>query len=89
MPRSKPNASGILKDQHLYDIHVPTLFFAGTRDQLCDLDLLKGILSRLTSPYHLQVIEGGDHSFNVPKAMGMSPGEIYSRILDGILRWLG
>jgi len=77
-----------LRDQHLYQIQVPMLFFAGTRDQLCDLDLLKGILSRLAAPWHLGVIEGGDHSFNVPKAARVSPEEINGRILKGILEWL-
>jgi predicted alpha/beta-hydrolase family hydrolase len=69
-----------LRDQHLHDIRVPMLFFAGTRDQLCDLDLLKGILSRLSTPWHLEVIEGGDHSFNVLKAARVSLEEICGRI---------
>ena len=59
------------------------------RDQLCDLELLRGVLSRLTVPWDLEVIEGGDHSFNVPKSIGAAPHEIYGRILDNALAWLG
>jgi hypothetical protein len=77
-----------IRDQHLYDIKIPMLFFAGTRDPLCDLTLLKGVLSRLAAPWRLEVVDGGDHSFNVPKAMGMNPEEIHGRILGGILEWL-
>ncbi len=77
-----------LRDQHLYGIRVPMLFFTGTRDQLCDLELLNSVLSRLTAPWQLEVIEGGDHSFNVPKAARVSLEEIYGGILDGILKWL-
>jgi hypothetical protein len=29
-----------LRDAHLYGIKIPMLFFAGTRDALCDLKLL-------------------------------------------------
>lgn len=77
-----------LRDQHLYRLKIPMLFFAGTRDPLCDLDLLKGVLSRIESPWQLEVIEGGDHSFNVPKAAGVTPEEIYSEILRASLEWL-
>jgi hypothetical protein len=77
-----------LRDRHLVLLKIPMLFFAGTRDPLCDLSLLKGVLSRLTSPWQLEVIEGGDHSFNVPKATGVSPEEIYGRILHASLEWL-
>ena len=40
-------------------------FFAGTRDTLCDLALLKGVLQRVNVPWDLQVIDGGNHSFDV------------------------
>jgi uncharacterized protein len=73
----------------LYDIRIPMLFFVGTRDQLCDLELLDNVLSRLSAPWQLEVIEGGDHSFNVPKAMRTNSEETYARILDNTLQWLG
>jgi len=77
-----------LRDEPLYGIGIPMLFFAGTRDPLCDLPLLSGVLARLSAPHRIEVIEGGDHSFNVPKAMGMSPEEVYHRILERALEWM-
>ncbi len=88
-PLHAPGKKDKLRDQHLYGIKIPMQFFAGTRDQLCDLELLRGVLSRLTAPWDLEVIEGGDHSFNVPKSIGAAPHEIYGRILDNALAWLG
>lgn len=76
------------RDGHLYGIGAPMLFFAGTRDPLCDLELLRSVLMRLKAPWELEVIEGGDHSFNVPGALLTSPGEIRLRILQRILEWL-
>ena len=77
-----------LRDQHLYQIKVPMLFFAGTRDPLCDLDLLKPILKHLGTRAQWSVIEGADHSFNVPKSSGLTTSEIYERIARQSVRWL-
>jgi predicted alpha/beta-hydrolase family hydrolase len=88
-PLHAPGKKDKLRDHHLYGIKIPMRFFAGTRDQLCDLELLRGVLSRLTAPWDLEVIEGGDHSFNVPKSTGSDPQEIYGRILNEALAWLG
>jgi hypothetical protein len=88
-PLHAPGKKDKLRDQHLYGIKIPMLFFAGTRDQLCDLELLRGVLSRFTAPWDLEVIEGGDHSFKVPKSIASDPREIYGRILNKALAWLG
>jgi len=65
------------------------LFFAGTRDSLCDLTLLKGVLERVRAAWALEVVEGGDHSFHVPRAAGLSEEEIHRRILERVLGWFG
>jgi uncharacterized protein len=88
-PLHAPGKKDKLRDQHLYRIKIPMRFFAGTKDQLCDLELLRGVLSHLTAPWDLEVIEGGDHSFNVPKSIGTDPREIYGRILSKALEWMG
>ncbi len=52
-----------LRDTHLYRIKKSMLFFAGTRDPLCNMEKLNKVLSRLQAHHKLLVIEGGDHSF--------------------------
>jgi uncharacterized protein len=77
-----------LHDSHLYSITVPMLFIEGTRDTLCDLGALAGVLARLKAPHDLLTIEGGDHSFNVPKSAGLNPDGIYTRIVAEAAKWL-
>ena len=77
-----------LRDSHLYDIETRMLFFAGTRDPLCDLTKLAGVLKSLKISWDLEIIEGGDHSFNLPQSMGISQDDIYSGMLKKIIAWL-
>jgi hypothetical protein len=64
------------------------LFFSGTRDSLCSLEKLTGVLNRLSAPWELNIIEGGDHSFRTPKSMGISETEVYSNLLYDAVVWL-
>jgi len=77
-----------LKDSHLYRIETPMLFFAGTRDSLCDMEKLKDVLQKLKASWELFVIEGGDHSFHVPKALHKTEEEIFALIAEKSLEWL-
>jgi predicted alpha/beta-hydrolase family hydrolase len=73
---------------HLGDIRAPMLFFAGTRDALCNLDLLRATLRHLHAPVTLHVIDGADHSFNLPKKLGRAPRDVWQEIVDVSARWL-
>ncbi len=77
-----------IRDAHLYRIGVPMLFFAGTRDPLCNLELLKSVLGKLPASWKLDVIEGGDHSFKVPKSMGIRESETFERMVTTTVQWL-
>jgi len=87
-PLHPPGKKDRLKDSHLYKIATPMLFFAGTRDQFCDLQLLRQVLSKLTAPWDLEVIEGGDHSFHLPGSYPIHPTEIYELIVCKTVEWL-
>jgi uncharacterized protein len=77
-----------LRDSHLYRLQVPMLFFAGTRDSLCDMGKLEAVLRKLKAPWQLFVVEGGDHSFHVPKALHKTEQEIVAQIAEKSLEWL-
>ena len=87
-PLHPPGRKERLRDRHLSAIRIPMHFFAGTRDPLCDLELLRKVLSHLDAPWQLEVIEGADHSFKVPKTAGTTPDEIYQHITEKILQQL-
>ena len=77
-----------IRDAHLYRIEVPMLFFAGTRDSLCNLDKLNTLLRKLPGPWKLEVIEGGDHSFHVPKSIGVKEPDIFAHIVKTAVQWI-
>jgi len=87
-PLHAPGKTDKLNDAHLYDIQVPMLFFAGTRDSLCDLDKLREVLGKTEGSSELEVIEGGDHSFKVPKSLGVRQEDVYQWILEKTIGWI-
>ncbi len=87
-PLHPPNDPSRTRDAHLYRIGVPMIFFAGTRDSLCDLVKLRAVLSRLSSSWDLDVVEGGDHSFQIPQALGIRESDTCRRIVNRTLQWL-
>jgi len=87
-PLHPPGRTEKLRDSHLYTIKIPMLFFAGTRDSLCNLEKLTGVLNKLSAPWELNIIEGGDHSFRTPKSMGLSETEVYINLLYDAVTWL-
>ncbi|MCK9273989.1 MAG: dienelactone hydrolase family protein [Syntrophales bacterium] len=88
-PLHPPGKKEQRRDAHLNRITIPMLFFAGTRDPLCDLAVLKDVLGGLTASWDLEVIEGGDHSFHPPRCMAACFEEVYANILERALQWLG
>jgi predicted alpha/beta-hydrolase family hydrolase len=87
-PLHPANNKEKLRDAHLYKIAVPMLFFAGTRDPLCDLNLLDTVLKRLRHQWELHTIEGGDHSFHVPKSSGLTDEAVFAAIIKKTVEWL-
>lgn len=77
-----------IRDAHLYHVEMPMLFFAGTRDTLCDLTTLQSVLDKLSARWELEIIEGGDHSFHVPKSMNIPESEIYHGIVTRTKQWI-
>ena len=87
-PLHAPGKKDQLRDAHLYKIAIPMLFFAGTRDPLCDLNLLRAVLDRLPASWDLDVIEGGDHSLGVPRSNPVPQEEVYRQVLQKAVNWL-
>jgi predicted alpha/beta-hydrolase family hydrolase len=87
-PLHPPGKKERMRDAHLYHIGIPMLFFVGTRDPLCDLVQLRSVLDRIEAPSYLEPVEGGDHSFRVPKSADTTQQEVYDRILQRTVDWL-
>lgn len=70
---------------HLDEIDLPMLFLQGTRDRLAELTLMTPLCCRLGARATLHVVEGGDHSFHVPKRSGRSDAEVIQELSDAVL----
>ncbi|MEX1327717.1 MAG: alpha/beta fold hydrolase [Desulfobacterales bacterium] len=87
-PLHPPGKKDQLRDAHLYELQVPLLFFAGTRDTFCDLDLLRMVMGRMKSDWDLDVIDGGDHSLGLLKSADRTQQEVYAHVLRTMVDWM-
>ncbi|ACL04399.1 dienelactone hydrolase [Desulfatibacillum aliphaticivorans] len=87
-PLHAPGKKDEPRSSHFKDINVPTLFFAGTRDSLCDLDALQKNLVQLPLEPALEIVEGGDHSFKLPKNADRDKQSVQDELLEKTIAWL-
>lgn len=86
-PLHPPGKPEQLRDAHLKDIRAPMLFIQGSRDAFGTVDEIRDVIKRLRLPATLFPIEGGDHSFKVPKSSPVPQQEIYEAVMDQIATW--
>jgi uncharacterized protein len=82
-PLHPPGKPAQRRDAHLPHIMAPMLFVQGTRDAFgtaADIESLLPSLRQAT----LHAVDGGDHSFKVPK----SKGDAIDGIMDAVQRWI-
>ena len=87
-PLHPPGRFDTLRDRHLPTITAPMLFVQGTRDAFARGDLLAAVLSGLGDRATLHSIEGGDHSFAVPRRTGRAPAQIEAEVAAALVSWL-
>ena len=88
-PLHPPGNPEKMRDAHLPQIKAPMLFLQGSRDAFGTTDELKTVIKKHKLRADLYPIEGGDHSFKVPRSAGVSQDEVHERVMDEIARWLG
>ena len=86
-PLHAPNKPSDTRAAHLKDVKIPMLFLQGTRDSLANLDLLAPICKSLRKRATLHIIEGGDHSFKVPKRSGRTEDEVMDELIIAFITW--
>ncbi len=86
-PLHPPGKPSTARADHLLQVSVPMLFLQGSRDEFAQLDLITGVCERLGTRATLTVLEGGDHSFKVPKKSGLTPEEVLAWLADQITEW--
>jgi predicted alpha/beta-hydrolase family hydrolase len=87
-PLHPPGNPEKLRTRHWPAIEVPMLFIQGSRDAFGTPDELRPPMEMLKAPADLVVIEGGDHSFKVPKKAPMPQTQVDEFVRDEVARWL-
>jgi predicted alpha/beta-hydrolase family hydrolase len=87
-PLHPPGRPDRLRSAHLQDVKAPMLFVQGSRDAFGTPAELQPILTQLEPAADLFVVDGGDHSFKVPKSAGIKQQDVYRAIQDRIETWL-
>lgn len=88
-PLHPPGRPEQLRAEHLTRIRQPMLIVQGSRDAFGTPEELRAALVPLGATATLQVVEGGDHSFKVPKRGPITQEEVLERVQDEIARWMG
>jgi uncharacterized protein len=87
-PLHPPGRPERLRDAHLARIRPPMLIVQGARDAFGTPEELRPALAPLGATVTLHVVEGGDHSFKVPKRGPITQEEVFEGVQDEIVRWI-
>jgi len=86
-PLHPPGRLDKLRDEHLPKIKTPMLFVQGSRDAFGTEDEIRAIIKKHRLRATLYAIEGGDHSFKVPKSLAQQP-QVYETLMDRVSEWI-
>jgi len=73
--------------EHLQRIDSPQLFIAGSRDRLGPVAAIEETAAALPVAA-VQVVQGADHGFAVPKSVGLTRQDVWDGLVAQIARWL-
>jgi predicted alpha/beta-hydrolase family hydrolase len=86
-PLHPPGRPDKMRDEHLKDIRAPMLFVQGARDAFGTAAEIQAVIKKRRLPAEIYVIEGGDHSFKVPKSLGVPQDTVYENVMDEVDKW--
>jgi len=86
-PLHAPGRDSVDRASHLTSIGIPQLFIQGTKDKLANIGLIQEVVTGI--PFcTLKIIEDADHSFNVPRRLGISQREMIKRLSSTANEWM-
>ncbi|XP_062232493.1 uncharacterized protein LOC133929725 isoform X2 [Phragmites australis] len=84
--------NGVMRDETLLQLKVPTMFVQGSKDGLCPLDRLESTRKKMTNKNELHVIDGGDHSFKIGirylEASGVNQHDVEMEAVKAIVQFV-
>jgi hypothetical protein len=55
---------------------------------LCDLEKLNRVLDNLKCPHDLEIIDGGNHSFTLPRSSSRPETDVHRQIVERSAAWI-
>jgi uncharacterized protein len=87
-PLHPPGKPGIERAEHLSSVQCPMLFLQGTRDELAEPDLIRGVTQRLGERATLAEFDDADHAFHVRASSGRNDAQVRESMLDAMAPWI-
>ena len=87
-PLHPPGKPAQLRTAHLPRVAVPMLFVQGSRDSFGTPEELRPVLEKLAHGTRLLVIDGGDHSFTLPKSSGQTLDATLAHVADEVASFI-
>jgi uncharacterized protein len=84
-PAGKPSVE---RAEHLARVRCPMLFLQGTRDELAELTLVRGVVANLDERATLRVFDDADHSFHVRAKSGSSDAAVQQAMIEATVAWM-
>jgi predicted alpha/beta-hydrolase family hydrolase len=86
-PLHPPKQPSDARGEHLTQVRIPMLFLQGARDEFAESTLIHALIERLGARATLKVLEGADHSFQVPARSGRTDAQIRADMLHALAAW--
>jgi len=83
-PAGKP---AVDRAAHLQDVAIPMLFLSGTRDELAELDLLRGVVDANRARATLRLFDDADHSLHVLARSGRKDADVRRSAAAAMAEW--
>jgi uncharacterized protein len=87
-PLHPPGRPADRRDKHLPAIGRPMLFVQGERDAFGTPSQLMPIMNELRPAPTLRVVDGGDHSFKLPRKDPAAQAAVFANIQQDVVRWV-
>jgi len=88
-PLHAPDDKSQLRGDDLTRIQVDQLCLQGDQDPFCDLSLFETVYKTITSPWQLEIFEGGGHGLGLGHGPVGKAGEaLLDRVADLIVAWI-
>ncbi|XP_075927130.1 testis-expressed protein 30 [Petromyzon marinus] len=85
-PLHRPGHGGVVRGAELSALRRgPVLLVSGTRDEMCDQDLLRATLARVEAPVSVHWVRDARHSL---EARGRDPAAVLREASDAVVRWV-